>query len=251
MLLAKANRSDKLQCFNYLSGFSAKRGFEESSIGVTGVTGADYRPLYRLETYEDGRTCRLEFEVDERLGEKGRGRTSVDAFIDGGYRIAVECKLGETDVGNCSRPLLRPRDPSYVKQFCDGRYAVQRDRRFPCSLSEIGVKYWSYIPELFDWSADIDHDPCPLNSTYQLVRNLLAACVDPTGRVGRDSGHVVLLYDARNPAFQGDGKGIIAWNRVRAALKKLSLLQKCTWQEVVTSLPLDWLATGLTRKYGF
>jgi hypothetical protein len=94
-----------------------------------------------------------------------------------------------------------------------------------------------------------------LTSTYQLVRNLLAVCVDPTGEVRPDSGHVVMLYDERNPAFQGEGKGITAWNKVRGGLKNQSLMQKCTWQEIVICLraddTLEWLATGLTRKYGF
>ena len=108
---------------------------------------------------------------------------------------------------------------------------------------------------MFDWSSEKDHDPCPLNSTYQLVRNLLAVCVDRRGDVSLNSGHVVMLYDERNPAFQGDGKGITAWNKVRGGLKKQALMQKCTWQEIVTCLradeTLDWLTTRLNRKYGF
>jgi hypothetical protein len=176
-------------------------------------------------------------------------------MFDGDYRVAVECKLLEEDVGNCSRPQLRPGYPNYEQQYCDGGYKIQRDRDKRCSLSNIGVKYWSFIPELFNWSADVDHDPCPLNSTYQLVRNLLSVCVSRTGDVSLDSGHAVLLYDDRNPAFQEGGKGMAAWNNVRAALKKPSLMQKCTWQEILSCLrddaSLDWLAKGLTEKYGF
>ena len=217
------------------------------------LMGDDAKPLF-IRDSEHTSKCQLEVEVDY-MGEKSRGRTSLDVLFNGNHRIAVECKLTEPEVRSCSRPRLRPSDPSYGEQFCDGRYAVQLRRRLRCSLSEIGVRYWSYIPDLFDWSAEIDHDPCPLTSTYQLVRNLLAVCVDPTGGVRPDSGHVVMLYDERNPAFQGEGKGITAWNKVRAGLKKQSLMQKCTWQEIVTCLraddTLDWLATGLSRKYGF
>ena len=213
------------------------------------LVGDDGKPLF-IRDSAHGSKCQLEFEVDY-LGEKSRGRTSIDVLFNGNYRIAVECKLSEPKVGGCSRPRLIAGDP----RRCNGSYKVQSPRKLRCSLTEIGVRYWSYIPELFDWSAEIDHDPCPLNSTYQLVRNLLAVCVDRTGRVGLDFGHVVLLYDSRNPAFQGDGKGICAWKKVRAALKKPSLMQKCTWQEIVTRLradsTLDWLATGLSRKYGF
>jgi Restriction Endonuclease associating with ARP len=117
------------------------------------------------------------------------------------------------------------------------------------------VEYWKYIPELLEWRTDKDLDPCPLNFAYQLVRNLLAVCVSPTGRPRLDSGHVVLLYDDRNPAFLRNGKGITAWKSVRAGLKKQSLMQKCTWQELVACLradaSLDWLTSALGEKYGF
>ena len=213
----------------------------------------DGRPLFFHDT-PHGCKCQLEFEVDY-LGEKSLGRTSIDVLFNSHYRIAVECKLSETEVGSCSRPRLRPSDPNYTTQHCDGRYAVQRGRISRCSLTEIGVSYWRYIPELFDWSPEIDHVPCPLNSTYQLVRNLLAVCVDPTGGVSSDSGHVVLLYDERNPAFQDGGEGITAWNTVRVALRNQWLIQKCTWQEVVNCLrkdeSLDWLTTERSEKYGF
>ncbi|MGB7590315.1 MAG: hypothetical protein WCD04_08290 [Terriglobia bacterium] len=216
------------------------------------LVGDDAKPLFSRDS-EHGSKCQLEFEVDY-LGEKRRGRTSVDVLFNGNYRIAVECKLSESEVGSCSRPRLIAGDPRFEAQHCNGSYKVQSPRKSRCSLTEIEISYWSYIPELFDWSAEIDHDPCPLNCTYQLVRNLLAVCVDQTG-VSLDSGHVVLLYDERNPAFQGPGKGITPWNKVRAALKKQSLMQKCTWQKIVTCLraddTLDWLTTGLIRKYGF
>ena len=34
-------------------------------------------------------------------------------------------------------------------------------------------------PTLFVWSADRNMKPCPLDGTYQLARNVLAACVRP------------------------------------------------------------------------
>ena len=43
-------------------------------------------------------------------------------------------------------------------------------------------------------------DSCPLQGTYQLARNVLAACVQPDGTVDANSGHALVIYDDRNPA---------------------------------------------------
>ena len=64
-----------------------------------------------------------------------------------------------------------------------------------------------YVPDLFTWKSDVDHVPCPLHKNYQLVRIILAACKRPTGSVLPEKGHVVLIYDERNPAFQKGGVG--------------------------------------------
>ncbi|MQY68864.1 MAG: hypothetical protein GH150_05740 [Hadesarchaea archaeon] len=62
------------------------------------------------------------------------------------------------------------------------------------------------------------------------------------------------MYDARNPAFQPGGKGWGAWQNVRAALKDPSLLQACTWQQVLDTMrfepELSWLTDLLLQKYG-
>ena len=52
------------------------------------------------------------------------------------------------------------------------------------------------------WRNDSDIFPCPLNKNYQLDRKVLTACVDPGGFVSENSGHVVVIYDERNPAYK-------------------------------------------------
>ena len=195
--------------------------------------------------------CSLEYDVDY-LGEPRP--TNVDVFFDADYRVAVECKLSETDIGTCSRPRLSPKDDNYEREHCDGNYARQRDRSDRCSLTAIGVKYWKYIPDLLHWPADEDHAPCPLMRTYQIVRNILAACVRGDGKLYPEGGHAVLLYDERNPAFQEDGAVWNAYEAVKKSLTNDTLLQRCTWQALVTRLRADgetsWLADGLRTKYG-
>lgn len=214
------------------------------------LNGDDGKPLFIRSSNYHEHFC-LEFVVDY-LGEPRP--TSVDVFFGGNYRVAVECKFAETEVGSCSRPKLTPKDSNYNRDYCDGRYAAQRGRSERCSLSSVGIQYWRHIPQLFNWSADIDHDPCPLCETYQLVRNVLVACVRRDGELDLENGHAILLYDARNPAFQLGGKGWMAWQNVRAALKNPSLLQACTWQQVLDTMrfepELSWLTDLLRQKYG-
>ena len=52
----------------------------------------------------------MEYKIDY-LGEPRR--TSLDSYISGDYRIAIECKFTEAEVGSCSRPRLKPTDSNY------------------------------------------------------------------------------------------------------------------------------------------
>ena len=78
----------------------------------------------------------MEFKIDY-LGEPRP--TSLDGYFSGSYRVAVECKFTEADVGTCSRPRLRPADSSYQPQHCNGSYSRQGARTERCALTEIGV----------------------------------------------------------------------------------------------------------------
>lgn len=189
----------------------------------------------------------MEFEVDY-LGELRP--TSLDAYVRGNYRVAIECKFTEADVGTCSRPRLTPRD----SEHCDGTYTKQKGRKERCPLTKIGVLYWRYVPHLFRWPSDSDLSPCPLNENYQLVRNILAVGVNADGTVSLDDGHVVLIYDERNPAFQQGGKGFAAYMETKAALRQPTMLRKCSWQRLVQHIRhkglLPWLTEQLALKYG-
>lgn len=209
---------------------------------------ADGFPLFNSQSFAN---MRMEHEVQHLCEPRP---TNVDVWCDGKRRTAIECKLAEDGIGTCSRPRLTPTAENYTRDYCDGRFALQQTRTERCSLTAVGIAYWHYIPRLFNWSADVDHESCPLNSTYQLVRNVLAACVRDNGDVDPEGGRAVLLYDARNPAFKDEGHGAKAWIAVRASLKNPAILQRCTWQELlkcVASDPaLEWLCTELSLKYG-
>jgi len=195
----------------------------------------------------------MEHEI-EHLGEQQRARTSVDVMFCGGYRVAVECKLAEDDIGCCSRPKLKRDDP----EWCDGDYKYQMERSDRCALSARGIRYWAFVPELTSWTAESDHIPCPLHRTYQLARNLLAACIRPNNdvpTVDPGHGHVVLIANERNPAFQEGGQGHEAVQAAREGLRDPTRLRVCSWQQVIAAMRKDphlaWLTDGLHLKYGF
>jgi len=195
------------------------------------------------------------FAMEYKVNYLGEPRsTSLDGYVSGNYRIAIECKFTEPEVGTCSRPRLESTVSNYESEHCNGAYSIQRARKERCSLTEIGVLYWRYIPSLFKWKNDNDLNPCPLNKNYQLVRNVLAASVKPDGTVSLNYGHAVLIYDERNPAFQNDGDGLIAYMETRKALQEPTMLRKCSWQRIVQHIRekniLSWLTENLTLKYG-
>ena len=222
-------------------GSLAALGKEDALAGLTTNEG--------LPTVRNGVTVRMEHLV-RHLGEPRP--TSVDVWLyDGEQRVAVECKFTEPKFGTCSRPGLQPgSNPKY----CDGSYTRQRGRLARCSLTESGVRYWQYLRELFDWPTDRDMQPCPLNDSYQLVRNVLAACVRPDGTVDADGGHVLVIYDGRNPEFLPGGKAARQWEAAVRGVAGRPLLRRCSWQRLVTHLAKDpdlaWLVNGLAAKYG-
>lgn len=195
------------------------------------------------------------FKMEHKISHLGEPRqTSLDGYISGDYQIAIECKFTEAEVGPCSRPDLKPKDSNYEREHCDGSYSKQRERITRCSLTEMNISYWDHVPKLFNWENNRDHKPlCPLNKNYQLVRNILAVGVkDKT--VSSDYGHVVLIYDERNPAFQENGDGLSAYIETKQALKEPTMLRKCSWQKIVSHLRaqniLPWLIENLNSKYG-
>ena len=216
---------------------------------LDGVVAECGRPAF----LDDAREASLVLEHNVRdLGEPRP--TSVDVFLAAGSRrVAVECKFMEREFGTCSRTRLRPRDSTYAEQYCEGNYRVQRGRRARCALTEIGVRYWTYLPCLFDWAADRDLRPCPFSGTYQLARNALAATVTADG-YDQNLGHVLIVYDARNPEFAAGGTAQRQYEAASAACRVPGLIRRLSWQRLAGGLTgvgeLAYLVAGLEGKYG-
>ena len=196
----------------------------------------------------------IEFEHEISVLNEPRP-TNVDVFLRRpGKRVAIECKFMEREFGTCSRPRLRPKDSTYERQFCDGNYRIQRGRSERCALTEIGIRYWEFLPHLFDWPADHDLLPCRFGEVYQLARNALAATVGPDGKLSATSGHALLLYDARNPEFQSGGKAEQQWLSAIVASRVPGLLRRLSWQRLLrvleASADLSYLVEAINQKYG-
>ena len=228
-------------------GNLAVRGFLDR---LAEIPDDDGRPLFG-DAAVSADNFAMEFKLDYLREPRP---TSLDGYLEGETRVAIECKFTEPEVGTCSRPRLRPGSSNYGTEHCDGTYTLQRGRHARCSLAEIGVLYWQYIPELFKWKGDQDLCPCPVRLNYQLVRNILAAGANPDGEVSRTGGHVLLIYDERNPAFQSNVRGHRAFTETRNALCQPLMLRKCSWQRITRHMRqediLPCLTEQLSRKYG-
>lgn len=196
----------------------------------------------------------LKFEHEIHWLQEPR-RTSVDVLFQGQeIRVAVECKFTEREFGTCSRPRLRPGDSGYPEQYCDGNYRVQQGRQERCALEEIGILYWQYLPHLFNWKVDYDHLPCPFRDVYQLARNALAAAFTPEGEFNPATGHVLVVYDARNPEYQQNGKAETQWSSATEDSQIRGLVRRLSWQRLIAVFAhapeLEYLVSAVARKYG-
>jgi hypothetical protein len=211
---------------------------------LAGLSAEDGSPAF----FE--RAAGYAMELEHRVSNlHERIATSIDALFVGPTNIAVEVKFAEHEFGRCSRTRLAVDHRNY----CDGSYAIQRERRERCSLSEGGIRYWEFIPDLFDWSRDQDHLSCPLEFTYQLARTVLAACVGKDG-ANTENVHALVVYDDRNPAFSPGGRADVQWQKATCGLRNPRVLRRVSWQTLARRLEqfrdLEWLTTALAAKYG-
>lgn len=192
----------------------------------------------------------LAMEIDVTTLNEPRP-TQLDVFLEtGNRRVAVECKFGEPEFGTCSRVQSKKSETP----ICNGSYTKQQGRLARCALTELGISYWDFIPELFDWDAARDWSPCPLLPSYQIVRNVLAAVVDCEGRVNPSNGHAVFVYDGRNPNYKPLGAADDQLQQAASACLVPGLIRRVTWQEIVRvclgTADLAWLRDAIGKKHG-
>ena len=109
------------------------------------------------------------------------------------------------------------------------------------------------LPHLFDWAADYDLRPCPFSEVYQLARNALAATVT-TKDFDSSSGHVLVVYDTRNPEYAPGGAAQHQYESAIGDCRIPGLIRRLSWQRLVGALAgaleLAYLVAGLEGKFG-
>lgn len=166
-----------------------------------------------------------------------RTSTSVDVLIGGDSTVCVECKLSESEVGRCSRPLLPPGS----KRHCAGANALASNG-LRCPLAP-RVKYWDEVPNFVQMDRWRGRRECPMFEPYQLIRNILAA-----NRPQRPRGHALLIYDARNPAFRPAKNA--TFEVLQADLLDPSVLRRCSWQSILAAMMDRQELQGLVQEVG-
>ncbi|MBY5905177.1 hypothetical protein HFO88_33480 [Rhizobium leguminosarum] len=113
-------------------------------------------------------------DTDRLLGEPRP--TQVDALAVGSAAaLVIECKFTEP-AGQCSQTAV---SRSGERQ-CNGNYEDQINPgngvRSRCALPGKSIRYWEYIPKIFELDPGVDHTPCPFKGdAYQWMRNAVLA----------------------------------------------------------------------------
>lgn len=197
------------------------------------------------------------FEHTPTWLEKGKRKSQIDAYISGpDIRLAIECKLMESDVGRCH--MSKDGEPQPVFGDLAGYDFCPR-------VKFNGARYWDYWPMLSGLPLPQEcSNACILHRTYQLARNVMAAAMDPDLVRSGGRGLSLLLYDERNPSFwgtddacsspQGVGVGAKSFATLKEALDDPDSLRSASWQSLTGLL---WAAGGyenliefLKDKYG-
>ncbi len=169
-------------------------------------------------------------------------RTEVDMRFGS---LLVEAKLTESDFQTCAVSVAeayRDFDSVFDRDLLPKvELPVARPRRLSEFPEDYSQEFESEIGDR-ESSAVIDElvpaPTAPGYASYQLIRNVLAACAAETS--------FCALHDARRPDLRED------WFRVMAAVRHAEIrvrLKVLTWQELAAHLPEE-LQTFLDRKYG-
>jgi hypothetical protein len=134
--------------------------------------------LLKLASYRDilintifsknGNNWNIDFEYTNSQLLNEKPSTQIDIIISNNDNIILlESKFMESDGGACSQP----------NEQCNGNYEEQinlkNNIKSRCSLTTKKIKYWDYIPELYNYDKNENYYPCPFKSgQYQFMRNL-------------------------------------------------------------------------------
>lgn len=196
----------------------------------------------------DERTFQLVgFEYTPKYLERGKRKSQIDVFLESpGWRLAIECKLTEENIGHCQRS--EDGEPQKAYQTLSGFDFCYR-------VKFNGAAYWDYWPHISAIPVpETCNDECPLHCTYQLARNVICAGVNPKTGEFDGSGTALLLYDQRNPSFHPDGDAFQSYTTLESALKNQSAIRTATWQSLCSLLleagGFEDLLEFLGEKYG-
>ncbi len=147
----------------------------------------------------------LEWEHPANILQERR-KTQVDAVAAGAdTTILFECKFAERDGGTCSQTIPRRVGSEVERPQCNGNYELQvnpvNGNTAHCALTGKGIRYWEFIPNVFQLNSVADHVPCPFRgSGYQWMRNLVLA--DAIGKSeARQTTFIIVYADHSNLPF--------------------------------------------------
>jgi len=120
----------------------------------------------------------LEYQDPDNTLHEAQHKSQLDVLLQGARSLIVlECKFAETKLEPCGQTGKTQK--GLVQ--CNGNYEQQvnpaNQRIAMCALTGKNIRYWEYVPRVFQFSADEPHRPCPFASPwYQWMRSSVMAC---------------------------------------------------------------------------
>jgi hypothetical protein len=188
-----------------------------------------------LEVPEGGPwAVELEYTDPDNVLHELQHKTQADVRLRGARSLIVlESKFAETKLEPCSQPG-KTKNGSVQ---CTGNYEPQTNpingRSASCALTGKGIRYWEYIPQIFNLDPDAEHRPCPFaGSSYQWMRTLVLASALAEKHKLKPAAALVFADRPIMPIAARFGDQDSPWSRMTAGMTGAVRFERLSYEKL-------------------